>query len=104
MDAAAMSRTLVAVLCVLALGACSKPEKPETERPPAPQAAASLPDADTWDDASKREKPATELSDAIQRPINKAKSVEGTTLEAADEQRAAIDAQERGDAPPPSDQ
>ncbi len=104
-----MSRTPVAVLCVavmgvLALGACSKPEKPETERPPAPQASASQPDPETWDDASKREKPATELTQAIQRPINKAKSAEATTLEAADQQRASIDAQERGDAPPPSDQ
>ena len=54
-----MSRILVAVLCVLALRRCSKPEKPETERPPAPQAQAGQPDPETWDDASKREKPAT---------------------------------------------
>ena len=92
-----MSRILVAVLCVLALSACSKPEKPETERPPAPQAvAATQPDPDTWNDASKREKPATELNDAIQAPLNKARSVEKTTLDAAAEQRAAIDAQTSG--------
>ncbi|KGQ18045.1 hypothetical protein LF41_1900 [Lysobacter dokdonensis DS-58] len=100
-----MSRLLLAVCCALALSACSRPEKPETERPPAPQANATLPDAETWDDASKREKPATELTQAIQKPLDRARSVEATTLEAADQQRAAIDAQEQGNAtPPPSDQ
>ena len=97
-----MTRTLVAVLCVLALSACSKPEKPETERPPAPQAEAGHPDAATWDDASKREKPATELRDAIQAPLDKARSTEATTLDAAAQQSADIDAQTSGDAPPPS--
>ena len=102
-----MSRPLVALLCVLALGACSKPEKPETERPPSPQAVADAkkPDAETWDDASKREKPATELREYMQAPIDKAKTVEATTLDAAEKQRAEIDAQTGGgEAPPPSDE
>ena len=80
-----MSRPLLALCCVLALSACSKPEKPETERPPTPQASRS---ADR----------ATELSDAIQAPINKAKSVEATTLEAAQQQSADIDAHTGGNA------
>ena len=95
-----MSRILVPVLCVLALGACSKPEKPETERPPSPQASASTPNAETWNDASKREQPADQLTRAIQKPINRAKSAEATTLEAAEQQRAAMDAQESGNAAP----
>ena len=99
-----MSRILVAVLCVLALGACSKPEKPETERPPAPQAQAGQPDPETWDDASKREKPATELRDAIRRPQDRARSVEATTLDAAAQQRAAIEAQTGGNAQPTPEQ
>ena len=102
-----MSRPLVALLCVLALGACSKPEKPETERPPSPQAVANAdkPDADTWEDASMREKPATELREYMQKPIDRAKSVEATTLDAAEKQRAEIDAQTGGgEAPPPDDQ
>ena len=80
------------------------PEKPETERPPAPQAQADQPDPDTWDDASKREKPATQLTEAIRKPIDKAKAVEATTLEAAEQQRAAIDAQTSGGSEETSDQ
>jgi hypothetical protein len=66
------------LLCfvLLALTACSKPQPPEKERRPEPQA---------------REE-STELPDAIQAPINKAKGVEDEVQKAADEQRAAIDA------------
>lgn len=63
------------------LCACSKPQPPEKERPPEPQAGAPR---------------ATELRDAIQAPIDKAKSVEQTTLDAAERQRAQIDAQTGG--------
>ena len=59
-----------------ALAACSKPPPPEKERPPVPKAAH-----------------ATQMRDAIQAPIDKARNVEADTRKAADAQRAAIDAQ-----------
>lgn len=66
--------TILAALAVpLLCAACSKPEPPEKERPPEPQA--------------------TELRDAIQQPIDRAKAVEGEVQDAAAQQRAAIDAQ-----------
>ena len=66
---------------LLLLAGCSKPEPPEKERPPEPKA------------ATERH---TELRDAIQAPIDKAKSAEKTTLDAAAQQRAEIDAQTGG--------
>ena len=71
----------------LALSACSKPAKPEKDRPPEPQA-----------------EDATELRDAIQRPIDRAKAVEPQVLDAAKQQDAAIEAQTGGDGTPPPDQ
>lgn len=59
---------------MLLLAACSRPEPPEKERPPEPQAAN------------------TGLRDSIQRPLDKAGSVEDDVRRAADEQRAAIEA------------
>lgn len=56
------------------LMACSRPEPPEKERPPEPQASHSG------------------LRDTIQAPLDKAGSVEGDVQRAADEQRAAIEA------------
>jgi hypothetical protein len=105
-----MTRPLVQALCLLAfaacaLTACSRPEKPETERPPAPQAVANLPDKDTWKDASKREAPATDLLDYTQAPQKRAKATEKVVLDQGAQQRADIDAQAAGNAsPPPSDQ
>lgn len=63
--------------CLL-LCACSRPEVPDKERPPEPQAAA----------------PAhhTELRDAIQAPQDKARAVEGAVEDAAKAQRDAIEA------------
>ena len=72
----------ISLLAVGAIAACSKPEPPEKERPPEPKAAS--------------EPRHTELRDAIQAPIDKAKSVEKTTLDAAEQQRAEIDAQTGG--------
>jgi hypothetical protein len=99
-----MTRTLALALCVLAFAACSKPEKPETERRPEPQASSTLPDKDTWNDASKREPPATALLERIQKPMDKAKAVEGTVLEQGQQQAADIDAQTAGNASPPPGQ
>ena len=68
-----MLRVAGLVLLIACLGAC-KPEPPPLEQPPEPKATA------------------TELRDAIQRPIDKAKAVEAATQEAAEKQRAEIDA------------
>ncbi len=58
------------------LAAC-KPEPPPTDEPPEPQAIAAE---------------ATELRDAIKRPIDQAKAVDQSTREAAEKQRAEIGA------------
>jgi hypothetical protein len=71
---------LFAVSALLLCAACSKPEPPPTDQPPEPQAQAQ----------------ATELRDAIQRPIDKAKAVEPQVLEAAKQQQADIEAQTGG--------
>ena len=63
-------------LCLLALLAACQRELPDTERPPEPQAT-----------------PHTELRDAIQAPQDKARATEDQVQQAADAQRAAIDAQ-----------
>lgn len=63
---------LAAVLALaLSAGACTKPTPPPTEQPPEPQA--------------------TQLHDAIQAPIDRARVVEGAVQDAADAQRAALD-------------
>lgn len=73
---ASMLRIAGPVLLIACLGAC-KPEPPPLEQPPEPKATA------------------TELRDAIQRPIDQAKAVEAATQEAAEKQRVAIDAATR---------
>ena len=73
-----------AVLVLLSCVACSRPEPPPTDQPPEPQ-------ADTAVAAAGESH--TQLRDAIQRPIDKAKAVEDVTLDAAERQRAEIDAQ-----------
>ena len=67
---------LAALLCCVA---CSKPEAPDSERPPEPTAAQ-----------------ATEVRDAIRQPIDRAAAVEGQVQDAAAQQAAAIDAQTGG--------
>lgn len=57
-----------ALLCA----ACSPPEEPSREQPPEPQA--------------------TQLRDAVQAPVDKARAVEGQVQDAADAQRKAIEA------------
>ncbi|MCY7355013.1 MAG: hypothetical protein LH470_08070 [Lysobacter sp.] len=58
--------------------ACSKPAPPPTDQPPEPQAQH------------------TELRDAIQQPIDKAKAVEKAMQDAASKQQAEIDAKTGG--------
>lgn len=64
---------LLAVVATATLAAC-KPAPPDPERPPEPQAAH------------------TELRDAMQAPVDKARAVEDELQKAAEAQRAAIDA------------
>lgn len=77
-----MSRTTVRVALLpllaacLGLSACSKPEVPEHDNPPEPQAAAQ---------------PA-ELTQAIQQPLDKANAAQAATEAASEKQDAAIDA------------
>lgn len=72
-----------ALLLILCTAACSRPEPPPTDQPPEPQAGTP-------------EEQHTELRDAIQAPIERAKSVEKTVLDAAEKQQAEIDAQTDG--------
>lgn len=62
------------------LTACSRPEPPDKERPPEPQAAARAPARHTG------------LRDAIQAPQDKARAVEAAVDDAAKAQRSAIEA------------
>jgi hypothetical protein len=73
-------RLLALLSLSLALSACSKPARPEKERPPEPKA-----------------EDATELRDMIQKPIDRAKAVEPQVLDAKAQQDAAIEAQTGGD-------
>lgn len=61
-----------ALLAMTMLAACNAPTPPPTDRPPEPQA--------------------TQLRDGIQAPLERASAVEADVQEAADRQRAAIDA------------
>lgn len=61
-----------ATVLALSASACTRPPDPPTDAPPEPQA--------------------TELRDAIQAPIDRARAVEDTVLDAAEKQRADIDA------------
>lgn len=72
-------RKVVIIASLLVLGACSDPT-PVPDAPPEPQAAASS--------------GATQLRDAIQEPIDKAKAVEAT--QAADEAERQQALQEAG--------
>lgn len=67
-----MSMTRVfAAIAIACCAACSPPPKPPSGQPPEPQA--------------------TQLRDAIQAPIDKARAVEGQVQDAADAQRKAIE-------------
>lgn len=74
---AVLFRNAILAVAMTGLAAC-KPEPPPTDEPPEPKAVATA--------------RATELRDSIKEPIDRAKSVEDTQLQAADEQKAAVDA------------
>ena len=87
-----MTRLVPALLCACVLVACSKPEPPEKDRPVEPQAkVAARPYGNPH-----------AMRDAIQAPIERAKSAEDVTLEAARKQQASIDAQMAGEDPAPA--
>lgn len=65
----------VVMLLATLLAACSKPQPPEKERPPEPQAEAH-----------------SGSRDAIHAPLEQARAVETEVQHAADAQRAAIEA------------
>lgn len=73
---ASMLRVAGLILLISGLAAC-KPEPPPLEQPPEPKATAAS---------------AAEMRDAVKRPIDQAKAVEAATQEAAEKQRAEIDA------------
>ena len=62
-----------ALLLALACAACNRPPPPPPDQPPEPQAN-------------------VQLRDAIQAPIDRVKAVEGAVQDAAEKQKAAIDA------------
>ena len=72
---------LAALAAALVLAACNKPVPPDKQEPPEPQAQAPQ---------------ATELRDAIQAPIDKARAVDAQVQDAAQQQRDAIEAQTGG--------
>jgi len=67
-------KLLFAMTLLALLAGCSKPKPPEKERPVEPQA--------------------TQLRDAINAPLDKAKNVQKELQEANERERAQIDAQE----------
>ncbi|MFT3761645.1 MAG: hypothetical protein QM761_03335 [Pseudoxanthomonas sp.] len=71
-------RSVATVALLAATAACQPPQPPPTEQPPVPKAEAH-----------------TELRDAIKAPQDKARAVEDTLQQAADQQRGQIDAAEQ---------
>lgn len=69
-----LTRTAL-LLAIAACAACRAPEPPPTEQKPEPQAQEH-----------------TELRDAIQEPIDKAKAADKAVQDAAEQQRAQIEA------------
>jgi len=74
-------RIALPLLAMIALSACNRPVPPAPDTPPEPQA--------------------TELRDAIQTPIDRAKAVSDTLQQSADARAAEAD-RASGDTPPPS--
>lgn len=70
-----MRRILLVALLSPLLTGCPRPASPDTDRPPEPQAGRS------------------DMRQAIQAPMDRAKAVQATIDAAAGSQRAAIDAQ-----------
>ena len=76
-------RTCAVLLALCASAGCRAPEPPPSEQKPEPQATAQQPASQAAD---------TQLRDAIQQPIDKAKATEKAVQDAAEQQRAQIEA------------
>ncbi len=74
-DSAATKIATCALFACIALAGCSKPKVPDPEVPPDPKSAAP-----------------TNLTKAVNQPIDDAKAIRQATEDAATSQRAAIDA------------
>ena len=72
----------------LALAGCSRPEPPEKDQPPEPTAEQMPTPA-----AAAADYAGSSVSAQMHDPIDRAKAVEATVLDAAEQQRAQIDAQ-----------
>lgn len=70
------ARIVSTLALLMLLTACGKPQPPEKEQPPEPQAGAAH----------------TELRDAIQQPIDRAKAVDQQVQDGAEAQRGAMEA------------
>lgn len=68
------ARVFLLALSLAAVAGCNRPKPPPKEQQPEPQAQH------------------TELRDAIKEPIDKAKAVEKSVQDAADQQRAQVEA------------
>lgn len=77
-------QSIFLALSLLVVAGC-KPTPPPTEQPPEPTAQAAT-------NAATTDAQATQMRDAIQAPLDKARAVQESTQKAADQQRAAIDA------------
>lgn len=90
-----MKRAWVAALSSAALGValagCSKPEPPEKDQPPEPTAQQMPTPA-----AAAADYAGSTVSAQMHEPLDRAKAVEATVLDAAKQQRAEIDAQTSG--------
>ena len=95
-----MKRAWVAALTSatlgLALAGCSRPEPPEKDQPPEPTAEQMPTPA-----AAAADYAGSTVSAQMHEPIDRAKAVEATVLDAAKQQRADIDAQAAGNATQP---
>jgi hypothetical protein len=72
-----------ALAAALVLAGCSRPQMPEHDKPPQPQATAPAATAGARPGA---------LADSIQRPIDRAEAAQSESAAAAERQREVIDA------------
>lgn len=97
-----MKRLWVVALTSAALGlslaGCSKPEPPEKDQPPEPTAEQMPTPAAA---AAAADYAGSTVSAQMHEPIDRAKAVEATVLDAAKQQRAEIDAQTAGNSTQP---
>ena len=94
-----MTRAFVVPLSLALLAAtlagCTKPEPPEKDRPPEPTAASTATSTAYTRPVQKHD----DLLRYMQTPIEKAKTAEQSVMDAAQAQRADIEAQTQGNAP-----